>query len=123
MNAAALLLRALGGASPPPEPAAPARLSDPTGDALTHHLVDAGLWRFGAGMELTRDGSRLSIRIFMPEVSQSHRELGGIEAGKVREALVLALMTEGYIVKFSDSLWCERGHKGWVVLAKAQGRA
>ena len=119
---AAALLRALGGASAPPAPVAPRRLSDPTGDALTHHLVDAGLWRFGSGMELTRDGQRLTIRVFMPEVSQNHRELGGIEAGQVRALLSNALITEGYMVKFSDSLWCERGHKGWVVLVKAQGR-
>lgn len=111
-------LMALGWADPIPA-MPPLRLSDPTGDAITHHLVDCGLWRFGAGMELQRDGERLCVRVFLPEHQQSDRSLGATEAGQVRDALKRALGLEGYVVRFADSLWCERGTKGWSVVARA----
>lgn len=117
-------LRALGWCAPVVEvvPALPRRLSDPTGDAITHHLTDRGLWRFGTAMELTRDGTRLSIRIFLPECRQSDRADSHVEAHEMKTALVETLSLEGFVVKFSDALWTERGHRGWAVVAKATGR-
>jgi hypothetical protein len=112
-------LRALGNrpvAAPPPAP----RLSDRAGDAITAHLVQSQLWRHDMQMELTRDNGRLSVRLFLPEHNQSDRELGRIEAIKVRHAVSQALTLNSHAVKFVDCFWQERGRKGWQVLVKAR---
>lgn len=114
-------LRALGWMRPVPvEP--PRRLSDPTGDAITHHLIDRGLWRYGAGMSLTSQPGRLCVRVFLPEHQQNDRSIGSGEAKAMRLALVEAMQIEGFTVLFSDAVFCERGQKGWDVVARAARR-
>lgn len=112
-------LRALGW-RPPPIPPPPARLSDHTGDAITAHLVESKLWRHDIQLALTRDAASLSVRLFLPEHSQSDRELGRIEAIKVRHALAQALTLNAHAIRFVDCFWQERGTKGWSVLVKAR---
>lgn len=112
-------IRALGWKGEPIPP--PTRLSDRTGDAIIHHLTDAGLWTFSMGLELERDGVKLGVRIFMPECGQNYREMGRIEAAAVRQAAVTAVGLEGLLVRFSDAIWCDRGRKGWEVIVKARG--
>jgi hypothetical protein len=99
----------------------PTRLSDRTGDAITHHLTDCGLWNFSMGLELERDGDKLGVRIFMPESGQNYRDLSRIEAVEVKEATLTALQQNGHRVRFSDVIWSERGRRGWEVIVKAQG--
>lgn len=124
MTAFAVLF-ALGSTSAPAavvaQPA-PVRLSDPTGDAITRELAACNLWRRGADLALTRDGDKLTARIFLPEHQQSDRLHGAREAQAVRHVLVSALILNGHVVRFSDHLWCEKGRKGWDVVAKATRR-
>jgi hypothetical protein len=112
-------LRALGW-KPAPSPRIATRLADPTGDAITLHLRETNLWRFGVEMSLERDGCRLTVRLFLPETNQSDRELGRIEATRIRHALSQALTLNNHAVRFVDAFWQERGKKGWAVLAKAR---
>ena len=80
------------------------------------------MWRHDTSMSLTRDGGRLSVRVFQPEYQQSDRCIGAGEAAALRGALIETLASEGFDVRFSDALFCERGQKGWAVLATARRR-
>lgn len=60
--------------------------------------------------------------MFLPEHQQSDRLHGAREATAVRHVLVSALLLNGFSVRFSDHLWCEKGRKGWDVVAKATRR-
>jgi hypothetical protein len=113
-------LRALGWRPPVEPPPKPARLSDPAGDAITAHLIAMKLWRMDCDLSLERDGDRLTVRLFLPQHSQADREIGGVEALRVRTAVSQALTFSGHAVRFADSYPQERGHRGWNVLVKAK---
>ena len=116
-----LPLRALGW-SAGAKPLAPSvRLSDPAGDTITAALVSAGLWRWDASLSLTRDGSRLKAELFLPEDQQSDRAIGQETAARAKAAMADALRSEGYVVRFSDALFCELRKKGWAVVLTAIG--
>lgn len=114
------LLRALGGAAVR-EAAAPVRLSDPAGDVIQAAILEARLWTNRTSMGLQRDGRRVTVRVFRPEDQQSDRAQGGDEATLLRAVITGALKSEGYAVRFSDALFCERGRKGWSVVVSAVG--
>lgn len=104
---------------PPP----PVRMADRTGDVLTAYLAEAGAWRFGAQLSLVRDGSRLTVRVFLRDLETCEKrgrdERSG-EAANVRAVLTAALQAEGYVVVFADALWNERERRGWEVVVKAK---
>ena len=117
-----LLLRALGRPDRPDPERKPQRLSDPAGDVVTRALVGAGHWRFGAQLELSRDGSSLDVRVFLPEQGQNDRTAEEAEARAAQQVVTDALRAEGYLVRFSDTLRRDKGSRGWDVVVKAKGR-
>lgn len=123
------LLRKLGAkpdSSPTPAPPEkPTRLSDPLGDALTRALVAGKLWRNGMEMGLGREetpygATRLSVTLFIHEQQQCDRDADKHLAADVRQLCEDILRAEGCTRIFTDSLWCERGKKGWTVVIRAQ---
>jgi hypothetical protein len=110
------LLRVMG-ASAEPETAKPVRLSDPLGSAVTRALVAAKLWSFDTQLGLEREGAKVSISIFQPEESQSDREVDRIIANQTKALLYEILQAEGCTRVFIDAFWCERGRKGWSIVA------
>ncbi len=110
-------LRALGWSRPPPAPIG--RLADPLGDAITAGLMGAHLWSFDTRVSLIGDAKAMTVRVFLPEDQQSDRSLGGYRATLVRAVVSDAMRGQGYVIRFTDALFCEKGTKGWAVLAKA----
>ena len=123
---AVAFLRSMGRANVRPAvtlvPPPPARLADPTGDVLTKALFAAKLWQDRTQMDLTRDGRRLTVRLFCPGNLQGERDAERADAEAVKEAATATLRQQGFNVRFRDVLACERGRKGWVVLIKAEER-
>lgn len=116
-----LLLKAFAKAHAEPEPPAPRRLSDPLQGALTEALRSAKLWAFDQQTSLERDGRNLTIRLFDPEHSQVARETQDRrEATEIKRVIIETLQANGYAIRFSDALFCERGKKGWEIIVKAR---
>lgn len=95
-------------------------MSDQTADAITRALVAESLWRHDAELEITRDGSRLTVRAFFPERRQSDRDSDRHAAAQARQAMIVTLQPSHH-VRFSDALFYERGKRGWAVIVRAVG--
>jgi len=113
------VLRALGWSGAVPVPAPPTRLADPVNDAVSRNLMDAGLWVDATQLSLTRDGRKLTMRLFTPEEAQCQRQEGGERATLAKAVVAASLQAEGFLVRFTDVLFYERGTKGWVVIVSA----
>lgn len=102
------------------ETAVSAKKTDPGVDAVITGMVAADLWRHDVSVELTRDGSRVSLRVLLPEVVQGGRTHDAERAQRIRSVVAEALRADGYRGIFTDALWCERGTKGWAIIARGQ---
>ena len=119
MNAI-VLLRAIGGAAVPVAAPVDIPRQDPFETAILRRFQAAGLWRFGATLEVVNAPPRVQARVFLTEFAQADRETGRQEANIMKDALRLALQLQGVRAVFTDSLWSERGAKGWVVIGRGQ---
>lgn len=120
MNTVALL-RAIGGAEVK-RPAKPERLTDPLADRITAKLALADLWRSGVTIEVTRDQTRVSLRVFLPEIAQGGRAHDHERAQSIRRVLSEALIDADFRSVFTDALWCDKGGRGWSVVGRGQAR-
>lgn len=100
----------------PPSP----KLSDPLGTAITRAMIAAKLWDYDTQLGVERDGRKVGLNIFHPEASQADREVGRLNAIATKELLREILQAEGCTRVFIDALWCERGRKGWSIVASIQ---
>lgn len=111
------LMRVIGRSKEQEPATSPTRLSDPLADAVTRALVAAKLWNFDSQLGVEREAQKVSLTLFQPEASQSDREIDRIAANQTKALLYEILQAEGCTRVFIDAFWCERGRKGWSVVA------
>lgn len=113
-------LRALGWTQPPMPVPAPAEL-DPIEVAVADYLTRLNLYPRDAKFTVCRKPDALRVSIFLRERSNNgDRTNRAAEAQEIRNHLRFALALEGYMVRFTDAIWCDLGARGWSVTARAK---
>lgn len=112
-----LPLRALVAATPAPPPIPPDPVCNPLAIALAH-VQDCSI-------DVRQDRHALRIRVFLADrtLNGSHRAGRAREAQSIREIVRSALTEDGFVVRFTDAVWCARPTPGWDVIARANPRA
>lgn len=109
---AALRALALAAAPPTPPPVILA-VVDP---------LDLAIRRAIPGLDVTvsRHPDRITARAFLRDPYQfGDRNALAETAHAHRRTLAATIAAEGLQVRFTDALWCERGRRGWEIIARA----